>query len=155
MTRRRPRLNAGPDLFSWTPPQTTTAFAPERIRAASLAAQIAKAVSAALRDCGQPREAVAAQMSAFLAEPVSVETLDKYASEAADTRVINAVRLIALIRATRDRRLLELIAQPLGWAVIERRHLPAIDLAVALEKRTEIDRAAKALRADLKAKGVF
>lgn len=155
MTRRRPRLSPAPDLFSWAPPQTTTAFAPERIRAASLAASIAKAISAALRDCGKDRAAVAAEMSAFLGEPVSVETLDKYASEAAESRVINAVRLVALIRATRDRRLLELIAAPLDWAVIERRHLPAIDLAVALERRAEIDRAAKALRADLKARGVF
>lgn len=155
MTRRRPRLSAAPDLFSWTPPQTTTAFAPERVRAATLAASIAKAVGAAMRDSGKTREAIAAEMSAYLGEAISVETLDKYASEAACARVINAVRLVALIRATRDRRLLELIAAPLDWAVIERRHLPAIDLAVALEKRTEIDRAAKALRADLKARGVF
>jgi len=65
-------------------------------------------------------------MSAYLGEDVSENMLNAYASEARDEHIISLVRLIALIHATRDRRPLELIASMFGWAVIERRHLPAI-----------------------------
>ena len=155
MSRRRARPAPGPDLFSWTPPKVVAAYAPERVRAASLAASLSKAVSASLRECGRDRAQVAREMSAYLGENVSADVLDKYASEAAESHIINVVRFIGLLAATRDRRLLELIAAQFDWAVIERKYLPAIDYATLLEQRAELDRAADHMRRTLKTSGVL
>ena len=153
MTRRRPMPL--PDLFSWEPPKVTRAFAPEKVRAASLAASLSKAVSASLKECGKDREQVAREMAAYLGEAVSADMLDKYASEAAESHIINVVRFIGLIAATKDQRLLELVAATFGWAVIERKYLPAIDYAIALEKKAELERVTDAMRRGLKMEGVL
>lgn len=143
------------DLFAWQPPKVVSAYAPEKVRAASLAASLSKAVSASLKECGKNREQIAREMSAYLGENVSADVLDKYASEAAESHIINVVRFIGLIATTRDRRLLELIAATFDWAVIERKYLPAIDYASLLEQRAELDRAADAMRRNLKSSGVL
>lgn len=153
MTRRRPASH--PDLFEWQPPKVVKAFAPEKVRAASLAASLSKAVSASLKECGKSRGQVAAEMARYLGEGVSEDMLDKYASEAAESHIINVVRFIGLIAATKDRRLLELIASAFDWAVIERKYLPAIEYAGLLERKAEIDRATDALRRSLKSDGVL
>lgn len=153
MSRRRSRCHDTGDLLAWTAPQPVKAFARERVRAASLGATIARGVSEALKGAGRSREQIAEEMSAYLGETVSTHVLDKYASEAAAEHVINIVRFIALVHATRDRRLLQLIAEPFGWAVVEQRHLDAIELAAALEERAELDRAIEAARRRLKAGG--
>ena len=153
---RRPRLSAPqPDLFSWQPPKVVSAYAPEKVRAASLAASLSKAVSASLKECGKGRDQVAREMGAYLGEHISPDVLDKYASEAAENHIINVVRFIGLLAATKDRRLLELIASQFDWAVIERKYLPAIDYATLLEQRAEIDRAADRMRSTLRNSGVL
>lgn len=153
MTRRRSRCHDTDDLLSWRPPQPVRSFAPERIRAASLAAQIARGVSEALRQAGRSRDQVAAEMSAYLGESVSANILDKYASEAAEEHVINLVRFAALIHATRSRELLQMLAEPFGWAVVEQRHVDAIGLASALEERERINREIDARRRSLQQSG--
>ena len=55
MSRRRARPAPGPDLFSWSPPKVVAAYEPARVRAASLAASLSKAVSASLKECGKDR----------------------------------------------------------------------------------------------------
>lgn len=140
------RLPAQPDLLDWQPPEAVVAFAPEQVRAASVAASIARAVAAALRDAEAPREEIAQRMSAYLGEKVSKSMLDAYASEARREHQIPVTRLIALMHATQDRRLLQLIAEPLGWAVIERRHLPLIELAAVQDRQEELRRRADTLR---------
>jgi len=72
--------------------------------------------------------------------------LNAWASEARDEHTIPLTRLIALLHATRDRRLLELLAAELGWAVIERRHLPMIELAAVQERQDALRRQADRLR---------
>lgn len=141
-----PRHPDQPDLLDWQPPEPVASFAPERVRAANLGDGIARAVAAALRDADVGRDEIAARMSAFLGEPVPRSMLDAYASEARRTHPIPVTRLIALIHATRDRRLLQLIAEPMGWAVIERRHLPLIELAAVQDRAEELRRRADALR---------
>lgn len=141
-----PRHPAQPDLLEWQPPEPVVAFAPEQVRAASVASSIARAVAAALRDCGASRDDVAQRMSAYLGERVSKAMLDAYASEARREHQIPITRLIALMHATHDRRLLQLIAEPLGWAVIERRYLPLIELAAVQDRQDELRRRAEHLR---------
>lgn len=153
MTRRRSRCNVTDDLLAWQPPQPVKAFAPDRIRAASLAAQIARGVSEALRHAGRSRDQVAAEMSAYLGESVSTNILDKYASEAAEEHVINLVRFAALIHATRSRELLQMLADQFDWVVVEKRHVDAIELASALEERERLNREIDARRRSLQQSG--
>lgn len=153
--RRRRSCSNTPDLLSWQPPQPVRAFDAVTVRAASLAAQISKAIGLSLKSCGKTRDAVAAEMSSYLGELVSTTVLDKYASESAEAHIINVVRFISLIHATRDRRLLQLIADHFDWAVVEKRHLAAIDLAALLERKGDIDREIAARRAELQSTGAL
>lgn len=132
-------------LLGWTPPQAELAFDETRIRSATLDARIARAVSVALGECGKSRAAVAREMSAYLGEPVSPAMLDAYASVARDQHRIGVGRYVALVHATGDRRLLQLLAGRFGWAVIEARHLPLIEVALLREQEDELRRRRDAL----------
>lgn len=132
-------------LLDWSPPQAALAFEERRVRAATLHQRLARAVGVALAECGRPRAQVAREMSAFLGEPVSPAMLDAYASPGRDSHRIGAARLMALIHATGDRRLLQLMAEPFGWAVIEARHLALIEAALLREQEDEIRRRREAL----------
>lgn len=129
-----------PDLLDWQPPEAVKRFPEEQVRAATFAARVSRAVAVALADADAEREAIAARMSSFLGERVSPAMLDAYASQAREDHRISVPRLMALLHATRDRRLLELLAEPLGWAVIERRHLPLIEVAAIREHEDELRR---------------
>lgn len=136
---RRPRRHPGrdprtPDLFDWQPPAMLRAFPAERIRAAGVRASVAKAIGLALRECGRTREQVADEIGAYLGEDISKNMLDAYASESRADHVINIVRFLALVHATRDFRLLQLLAEPFGLAVIDDRYLPAIEDAMYAEQ---------------------
>lgn len=150
--RSRPSPDQG-SLLDWTPP--VARFEPVTVRGASLAASLSKAVSAALKACGKPREQVARELGDYLGDPIEKGTLDKWASEAAADYIPSVVRFIGLIHATGDRRLLQMIAEPFGWAVIDREYLPAIEYAALSARKEELDRHLGALRRDLKASGVL
>ncbi|MBX9594404.1 MAG: hypothetical protein K2X46_08580 [Roseomonas sp.] len=136
---------AQPDLLTWSPPQPALAFDERAIRSTTLAARISRAVSVALRECGKPRGHVAREMSSYLGEEVSLPMLDAYASVARDQHRISVTRFIALAHATGDRRLLELLAEPIGLAVIDRKYLPLIELAAIREQEDELRKRRKAL----------
>ena len=152
MSRRR-RCSETDDLLAWAPPQPVKAFAKDRVRAATLGATIARGVSEALKTSGMSRDEVAKAMGEYLGESVSTHMLDKYASEAAEEHVINVVRFMGLIHATGCRELLQMLAEPMGWAVVEERHLDAIELAAALEEREKLNRDIEAARQRLKHNG--
>ena len=133
-------------LRDWTPPAVTDRFDDVRVRAASLSSRICLAISAALKDSGDSRAQVAKAMSDFLGEAVTKNMLDAYASPAREDHTITLARFVALLAATKDRRLLELVAEGMGWAVIERRHLPLIELAAVTERQADLARHADALR---------
>ncbi|HQU16664.1 MAG TPA: hypothetical protein PLO69_11255 [Gammaproteobacteria bacterium] len=130
-------------------------FDEEKVRAATLPARICKAISAALTEAGDSREHIAARMSDFLGEKVSVNMLNAYASQARDHHAIGLQRFIALVHATRDRRLLELLAEQFDWAVIERKHLPMIELAMVQERQEELRHRAATLRQKAKVRGAL
>lgn len=132
-------------LLGWTPPQAELAFAEGDVRGSTLDARISRAVSVSLQECGRPRAAVAREMSRYLGEDVSAAMLDAYASVARQAHRISVSRLMALVHATGDRRLLQLLAEPMGWAVIERRHLPLIEVALIREQEDELRRRRDAL----------
>ncbi len=145
---RRPRLPHPDqiDLLEWVPEEPVSSFPQTVIRAASLAASIARSISASLKESGRTRAQVASLMSDYLGETVGENILNAYASEARAEHIINVVRFVALIHATGDRRLLQLIAEPFDWVVVERKHVPSIRIAKRdevirrLERDNEIDR---------------
>lgn len=132
-------------LLEWREPQAALAFEERDVRAATLDARISRAVATALRDTARPRREIAAAMSAYLGEHVSVAMLDAYASQARASHKISVPRFAALLHATGDRRLLELLAQPQGWAVIERQQLPLIEAALLGERLDDLRRRREAL----------
>lgn len=136
------------DLLAWQPPQPVARFDPPRVRAASLPVQIGRAVAEALRDAaaaGICRDEVARRMGAILGTTISKSMLDAYASQAREEHTISLARFVALIQATGDRRLLQLLAEPLGWAVIDRADLARIELSDLREHADEIARRMRAL----------
>ena len=133
------------DLLSdWTPTEPVARFDPVVVRSSSIAGRISKAVSAALK--GKDREKIAKEMADYLGVPFSKAMLDAYASEAREDHVISLPRLVALMHATRDRRLLQVFADDHGWAVIEDRHVHLITLAEVREQQAFLEKKADALR---------
>jgi hypothetical protein len=131
------------DLLDWEPEEVVRAYDEGRVRAASLHGRIARAVGETLRECGRPRAEIAERMSAYLGVAVSENMLSAYASEARENHGISFARLIALVHATGDVRLLQLAAGLFGCSIIEDRFLPWVevgqisDTVGELEKRLE------------------
>ncbi len=147
-----------PDLLDWTPPQPVRRFDDHRVRAATARDRLARAVAAALKDAdaaGTAREEIAQRMGEFLGERISVNALNAYASPARDDHTISAVRLMALLHATHDQRLLELLAEPMGWAVVDRKFLPLIELAATQQRADELERRVRSLKAAARKAGAL
>lgn len=133
------------DLLGWQPPQPVTRFDARTVRASGVAAMVSRAVATALRECEAPREVIAQRMGAYLGEHVSRHVLDAYASQARADHRISLPRFVALVHATGDRRLLQACAELFGWAVIESRYLPMIELAAVQQQRQALARQARIL----------
>ncbi len=141
------------DLFKDFRPQPVVArFDEQEIRAASVAARMAKAVSKALKDDGRSREKIAEHMSAILGERVPASMLDAYASEAKEAHKITAERLLALIVATEDERLLNALLVDTGLVAVPARFEALIRREMAIEARTRLDREIAAAGAEWEAK---
>jgi hypothetical protein len=153
------RVAAGQmDLLAWSPPAPVRRFEERLVRAATLRDRLARAVAATLRDAdhsGVSREEIARRMGEFLGERVSLNVLNAYASPAREEHVISLTRLMGLLHATGDRRLLELLAEPLGWTVIERRWLPLIELAAVRDQQDALKRRAKEIARSARREGTL
>lgn len=140
-------INATLDLFKdWTPRPLVQRYADPVVRASSLRDKTALAVAATLRDCELPRDDIAKRMSDWLGEDVSKPMLDAYASTAKSEHTISFLRIIALAHVSGDIRLLQMAAELLGYAVIESRWLPWVEVGQLADKKEEIDRAFDATR---------
>lgn len=144
---RRPRCPGTLDLLSWTPPVTSVRFAEEEVRAASLATQFCRAMTLAIKDSGKSRDEIAAEMSVYLGEDVSVAMLNAYTSEARESHTINVVRFLALIHATGDMRLLSLLTAPFDHVAMP---VKFERLARAFMLREQVQAAAEAAEAEMR-----
>jgi len=126
-----PRDTRTLDLLAWRPPEPPAVRyrEPEAIRAASIAASFIRAMKLAEDFSGKSRDEIAAEMADYLGDGTTKNVLDQYMSEARDY-TINVVRFLAFIHATRDFRLLSLLAAPFGLAVIEEKYLGAVEEAM-------------------------
>ncbi len=125
------------------------------VRAATIQGRVALAVSAALADCKLKRDEIAAQMSLYLGEKVTKSVLDAAASQARTEHSINLPRFIALMHVTGDQRLLEMLAEMFGWAVIPRKYLTLIDLAATREREDALRRTRRLLARQAKQDGAL
>jgi len=101
------------DLFSGIPqahPKTPGAW---RFRG-----EIAHVMGEAIRLCSKDRYQIAADMSRLLGREVSVNTLDKYTSEASEDHIPNLETAIAFDAATEQTALASLHASKLGCRVL-------------------------------------
>lgn len=143
MVRDR-RDHSTPDLLSWQPPEPRVRFEDHQVRGANLYARICRAMATALDECGASRDEVAERMSEYLGVKVSKAMLDAYVSQARDTHTITIVRFAALVHATRDWRLLSLIPELFGFAVVDDRYVSLIRATQMREKADELARMADA-----------
>lgn len=149
---RRTRAEQLHILRSRRPGSLTPAFNPALARGASIAVTISKviskAISQALKGCGLPNGQVAHAMGGHLDEEVGGQMLKSCASAAKHGHIISALRFLAPIHVTRDRRLLERLAEPFGRAVIAHQHLPALERAAITGRKAELEREAGAVGAN-------
>lgn len=146
MVRQRGDSRTG-DLLGWEPrPCEVERFPAPQIRAATIGSRIVKAMSVALKECGKTRDKVAADMSDYLGETVSKQMLDAYVSEARTTHSISFARFAALVHATGDNRLLTILPELFGFAVVEERLLPAIEDAMLIDKIERLSKQQKMAR---------
>lgn len=133
-------------LLDWVPLDPVVRFDDRLIRANSYSGRLSRAISISLQECGLTREEVVGRMSATLERPVSVPMLNAYCSVMRDGHQISVPRFDALVHAVADRRLVEFLAEPHGWAVIERRYLPMIELAAVSEQKKDLAQRERMLR---------
>lgn len=133
-------------LLDWEPPVIITGYDPMQVRGNSFGFRLSRAISVTLQECGKPRGDVAERMSDILGRTVTVNMLNAYASGQREDHQISVSRFDALIGATQDRRLLEFLAEGRGWAVIDRRYLPMIEMAAVAEQRKKLARIESGLR---------
>lgn len=128
------------DLLSYRPKQPVERYDEPQVRAATLAARVSKAVSAALKADGRSRAEIASAMADYLGEAVSEHILNRYAAESASEHAISASRLIALAVVTGDLRLLNAICEPAGAVAVDQRYEALIRRERAKEMREQLDR---------------
>lgn len=129
------------DLLSWQAPQVAVTYEGEdarEVRGATISARFARAISKTLREAGRNREAIAEKMSDYLGESVTKQMLDAYASEARESHNINLPRFAALIHVTGDHRLLSLLPEMFGFAVVDEKYTSIIELHLIEEHERDI-----------------
>lgn len=129
------------DLFGWQSPRLVERFEEKSISTASLRARIARAIAETLKDSVLTREAIAEGMTKWLGEKVPKNMLDAWASEAREEHTIPFLKLLALIHATGDVRLLQLGAEMFGHSVVEDRWLPWVEVGQLADRKEDIDKA--------------
>lgn len=134
MVRKKYHCSQTPDLFSDLP-EPMPVFAKEDVRAGTVEGKIALAVSKILKDDGRSRDDIALAMSQWLADDkMSKNMLDAYSSFAREDYKITVARFWALIEVTKDIRLLQEIANSVGYIILEERYAKRIQKAEREEK---------------------
>ena len=133
--------------IDWEGPAPVVAFDERLVRANSFVGRLARAISVTLDDSPLSRSDVAERMGAHLGVKVSLNMLNAYASVARDGHQISVPRFEALLAATGDRRLAQMMVADHGWAVIDRRHLPLIEMGIIAEQKQILAARERAVRA--------
>lgn len=137
----RKRDTATPDLFrDYVVPDVVARFEPERMRAATVAMRVARAISEALKNDGRPRAAIANEMTAYLGDTVTEQMLHQYAAPSNERHTIPVHRLLALYAVTGDARLINAVLADSGLIAVADKYEVLIRRELAKEARERLDR---------------
>lgn len=129
------------DLFrDWTPPVVEVRFEAGRVQAPTRAERIARAVSATLEECARSRAEVAEAMG------ISDNALNAYASQARNDHNISLDRAFGLIEATHDPRILAIELDRLGFVIIPKAYLGAVEEAMCADQIEHLETRKKLAR---------
>lgn len=109
-------------------------------------AEIAHAMADAIRVCGKDRYQIAADMGRLLGREVSVNTLDKYTSEAAEEHHPSLETAIAFDAATGQMALVGLFAAKLGGRVLPGKESLLAELGRLEQMKGEIARQERVIK---------
>lgn len=126
------------DLLSWEPPKVAAGFDDGAVRGSRIGSQISQVVRLALE--GHDRAAIAERMSDELGYPVSLNMIEKYASEAAEAHKITLERFIALIEATGCIDALAFVAERFGHMVVPAKYAAIVEVHLIEEREQELAR---------------
>ncbi len=129
------------DLFANVPqahPMTAGAW---RFRS-----EIAHAMSDAVKACSKDRYQIAADMSRLLGREISINTLDKYTSEASEDHIPNLETAIAFDAATEQLALANLFAGKLGCRVLPGKDSLLAELGRLEQMKGEIAKQERAIK---------
>jgi hypothetical protein len=108
--------------------------------------EIAHVMGEAIRTCNKDRYQIAADMSRLLGREVSVNTLDKYTSEASEDHIPNLETAIAFDAATEQTSLASLFAGKLGCRVLPGKESLTAELGRLAYMKTEIAKQEKVIK---------
>lgn len=141
------------DLFSWEPEPVRVAYSHEVKGRGPLDSQISRVIAQALRDAKDAnvsRAQIATRMSEYLGRSISEDSLNKWASEAADDRRIQLDAFIALAHASDSSELIGFIAGLFGLAVVPDRFVELIEMHQLAEHKRDVDARIAALEAKMR-----
>ncbi|MBO9421743.1 hypothetical protein J7481_19705 [Labrenzia sp. R4_2] len=151
MAKRRGDTLTG-DLLSWEPPKVEARFEEARVRAATLAGKVCRVVSEAMKEDGRSREEIAVELSDYLGEDISRDSLDAWASEARDKNNVSAYRLIALVKLLNSPEMLNELLADTEFLVVDRKYKALIERELAIETREKLNRMIDAADAEWKSR---
>lgn len=155
MARRKSRPAPLPLFDVYRCPETVNRYPEERVRGATVWGRISRAISETLLDAKNAmgrrldREEIAQMMGEWLGRSVSKAVLDKYASQSSDDHEITASKLLALMVVTGDHRMLVMMADELGLAVVPRKYKSAVEELDAIDQTEELNHKLTELQSQL------
>ncbi|OGT19267.1 MAG: hypothetical protein A2342_02480 [Gallionellales bacterium RIFOXYB12_FULL_54_9] len=129
------------DLFASVPQATPMTAGAWRFRS-----EIAHVMGEAIKACAKDRYQIAADMSRLLARPISIETLNKYTSEASEDHIPNLETAIAFDAATEQLALADFFAKKLGCRVLPGEQVLLAELGRLDVLKGDIARQEKAIK---------
>lgn len=108
--------------------------------------EISHVMGEAIKACSKDRYQIAADMSRLLGREISINTLDKYTSEASEEHIPNLETAIAFDAATEQMALVNLFASKLGCRVLPGKESLLAELGRLEQMKGEIAKQEKAIK---------
>ncbi|WP_395173930.1 hypothetical protein [Roseibium alexandrii] len=105
-----------------------------------------------MKEDGRTREEIATELSDYLGEDISRDSLDAFSSEAREKNNISAYRLFALFKLLKAPELLNELLADTDFLVVDRKYKSLIDRELAIETREKINRWIDAADAEWKSR---
>lgn len=138
---RRPQDKMTLDMFDGIPQAHPMTAGSWRFRT-----EIAVAMGDAIKLCSKDRYQISADMSRLLGREISVNTLDKYTSEASEDHIPNLETAIAFDAATEQTALASLFASKLGCRVLPGKDSLLAELGRLQQMKGDIANQEKAIK---------